>query len=338
MSVLNPRRYLCHRATTPIRLDGRLDDPAWRDAPWTEDFVDIEGDAKPLPRHRTRAKMLWDDDFFYIGAELEEPNVWATLTEHDSIIFLDNDFEVFLDPDSDNHLYYELEVNALNTTWDLLLNRPYKDGGTPISHWEMKGVRTAVFVDGTLNNPLDTDRGWSVEIAIPWSAIMESKERPDALGRPPTPWKPDEGTTWRVNFSRVEWDVEVEGVRIRKVPNRPEHNWVWSPQEVIDMHRPEHWGYVQFTHAEPGQGAFVDDPSRPARAALHEAYYALHEHRRIHGAWPDSLREVLPNPGLPMRLHTTPSLFEVHCDCEYEDGSVHRWAIRQDALVWEVPL
>ena len=65
--------------------------------------------------------MLWDDDYLYIAAELEEPHVWATLTQHDAVIFHDNDFEVFLNPEGDSHLYAELELNALNTTWDLLL-------------------------------------------------------------------------------------------------------------------------------------------------------------------------------------------------------------------------
>ena len=67
-----------------------------------DDFQDIEGDKKPRPRFRTRAKMLWDDQFFYVAAELEEPHVWATLTKHDSVIFHDNDFEIFIDPDGDN--------------------------------------------------------------------------------------------------------------------------------------------------------------------------------------------------------------------------------------------
>ena len=59
--------------------------------------------------------MLWDDDYFYIGAELREPHVWGTLTAHDSVIFHDNDFEVFIDPNGDNHEYYEFEINALGT-------------------------------------------------------------------------------------------------------------------------------------------------------------------------------------------------------------------------------
>ena len=73
---------------------------------------------------------------------------------------------MFLDPDGDSHLYGELELNALNTTWDLLLTKPYKDGGRAVNAWEITGLKTAVHVDGTLNDPRDTDRGWTVEIAL----------------------------------------------------------------------------------------------------------------------------------------------------------------------------
>src|SRR5215207_2866652 len=88
-----PKIYECVRADAPIRIDGRLDDSAWRRAPWTDAFIDIQGTSKPTPRFRTRAKMLWDDEYFYVAADLEEPHVWATLTRHDSVIFHDNDFE-----------------------------------------------------------------------------------------------------------------------------------------------------------------------------------------------------------------------------------------------------
>ena len=102
-------------------LTGRLSHSDWQRAPWTDLFVDIEGDVKPRPRFDTRVKMLWDESYFYVGAVLNEPHVWATLTEHDSVIFHDNDFEVFIDPDGDNHQYYEYEINAFGTDWDLRL-------------------------------------------------------------------------------------------------------------------------------------------------------------------------------------------------------------------------
>src|SRR5438034_51297 len=50
-----PKGYVCYRARGPVRIDGQLDDDAWNAAPWTDDFVDIEGDIRPRPRFRTRA-------------------------------------------------------------------------------------------------------------------------------------------------------------------------------------------------------------------------------------------------------------------------------------------
>ena len=115
-------------------------------APWTDAFVDIEGDVRPRPRFHTRAKMLWDDTYFYVAALLEEPHVWGTLTKHDSVIFQDNDFEIFIDPDGDNQEYYEIEINALNTEWDLFLKKAYRDGGPAMNEWEIPGLKTAVHV------------------------------------------------------------------------------------------------------------------------------------------------------------------------------------------------
>lgn len=234
---LAPRGYVCPRAAVPPSLDGSLQDAVWASAPWSADFVDIEGDRKPTPRFRTRVKMLWDDSCLYIGAELEEPHLQASLTEHDSVIFHDNDFEVFIDPDGDGHLYSELELNALNTTWDLLLPKPYRAGGPPLDGWELAGLKTAVHLEGTLNDPSDLDRGWTVEIAIPWKALAQTAQ---------TSFPPNPGDHWRINFSRVQWHWDVVEGRYVKRPGLAEDNWVWSPQGVIDMHRPERWGYLQF--------------------------------------------------------------------------------------------
>jgi Carbohydrate family 9 binding domain-like len=324
-----PRGYVCYRAKSPITIDGRLDDAAWADAPWSEPFCDIEGDRKPDPRLRTRMKMLWDDSALYIAAELEEPHVWATLKDHDAVIFHDNDFEVFLDPDADSHLYGELELNALKTTWDLLLNKPYKDGGRAIDAWEITGLKTAVQIDGTLNDPRDTDRGWTVEIAWPWKSIKE-------IATCPVP--PRHGDQWRINFSRVEWDMEIVDGKYRKVPKRPEHNWVWSPHGVIDMHRPERWGILQFSTEPPGTTTLLPDPAQAARDYLHRIYYAQRDYRKLHGQYATSLsglQAALPsNDSLAApRLDTTRNGFEASVERVKPDGARERWRITQDARI-----
>jgi len=264
----HPRGYICYRAAHPLSMNGALTDAAWESAPWTENFVDIEDKPELRPWFSTRVKMLWDDEFFYIGAELEEPHLWATLTEHDSVIFQDNDFEVFIDPDGDNCDYYEFEINALGTTWDLRLPKPYRAGGSAINEWEIPGMKSAVRLKGTLNNPHDVDTGWAIELAFPWKVLGEFANRP----APPNP-----GDQWRVNFSRVQWDLRVTNGEYEKWPDRPEHNWVWSPQHAIDMHRPWHWGYVQFSDQEPGTEEYVADPDHEARMRLHAAYFAWQE-------------------------------------------------------------
>jgi hypothetical protein len=310
-----PKHYVCYQAPTPITVDGQLDDAAWSAALWTEAFVDIEGASRPLPRFLTRAKMLWDQDYFYIAAELEEPHVWGTLTERDAVIYHDNDFELFIDPDGDTHEYYELEINALGTEWDLLLVRPYRDGAPAVNAWDITGLKTAVHVAGTLNDPTDTDTGWSVEIAIPWNVLAECAHRPAP---------PQSGDTWWVNFSRVQWRAEAVDGGYRKSidpatgESYPEHNWVWSPQGLIAMHYPEMWGRVQFVDRVRGSETpvFVVADDRDARWALRRLYYAEREHERRYGSYTADLSQlgldglVTPNFDWPPAITASQTIFE----------------------------
>lgn len=234
--------------------------------------------------------MLWDDAFFYVGAELEEPHIWATLTQRDSVIFHDNDFEIFLDPDGDHHNYFEIEINALNTVWDLRLPKPYRDGGPALNEWDATEMKTAVKLHGTLNDPTDVDGSWSVEVAIPWASMT-----PHAGGNCP----PKVGDQWKVNFSRVQWQTDIEGTLYRKKPGLKEDNWVWSPQGEIQMHLPEMWGVVQF--ADGPNERYVDDGSWPARKVLVDYYNRQHAFRREHNRW-GTQEEVCPNIGMTLRL------------------------------------
>ncbi len=253
-----PLSYVCYRASGAPRLDGSLDDAAWRAAPWSAVFVDIEGSARPAPRFETRMKMLWDDRYLYVGARLQEPDVWGTLTQRDAVIFHDNDFEMFIDPDGDALNYVELEINALNDVWDLFLAKPYRDGGHADDSFDIAGLRTGVRVEGTLNHAGDTDSAWTVTIAIPWRSL----ERASGTTAAPHP-----GQRWRINYSRVEWHTTVVDGAYQKVPGLREDNWVWSPQGMVDMHQPEHWGYVEFSpvRADRRPAAPEPAPAPPAR-------------------------------------------------------------------------
>jgi eukaryotic-like serine/threonine-protein kinase len=328
-----PRGYVCYRATGPVTIDGKLDDAAWKAAPWTDDFVDIEGDRRIKPRFRTRVKMLWDDNYLYIGAELEEPHVQGTNTRRDSYIFHeDNDFEVFLNPDGNNHHYAELEMNALNTVWDLRLKKPYRDGGKAEDAWDIPGLRTAVHVNGTVNNPRDLDKGWTLEIAIPWEIVRALNDKPGSA--------PRDGEQWRINFSRVQWRFDTVAGKYVRRKDRREDNWVWSPQGVVDMHQPETWGYVQFSTAAPGAAAFRPDPAGPAKHLLHRIYYAQKTFKKEHGRYARSLAELKLADAREATLAGPPVLkaeadrFRATADVKLPGGGRQRWHIREDSRVW----
>lgn len=326
MKDIVPRGYVCYRAAHPPKIDGRLDDAAWQSVPWTENFVDIEGVRRPKPRLRTRAKMLWDAEYFYIAAELEDPHVWATLTKHDSVIFNDNDFELFIDPDGDNHAYYEFEINALNTSWDLFLPKPYKDEGLADNGWEIPGLKTAVHVTGTRNDPADRDTGWTVEIAVPWAALCE-------FARRPVP--PREGDQWRIDFSRVEWQHRIVAGKYEKVPRTKEDNWVWSPIGIVDMHRPERWGFVQFSAQPPGRTRFQPDPALRGREALMEIYYQQQAFREKHGHWAGNLALfALDQTAVSLHPRLTVAGDEFRASLDVPVGSeIQTWTIRQDSRI-----
>lgn len=224
-SLPPPRAYLSPRSHAPIVIDGRADEPDWQRAGWASDFVDITGDANLSPIYSTRAKLLWDDEALYVFADLEEPNVTASLTNRDDVVWKDNDFEIFIDPDGDGENYYEFEFNALNTVFDLFLVRPYNrpEGTFVLHHWNAQGLKSAVCVHGSLNDARDRDTGWSLEVKIPNAALANGFEKPFAAGR-----------TIRVGFSRVEW-----------LKSEREENWTWGATGEINMHKPEKWGIVR---------------------------------------------------------------------------------------------
>lgn len=332
-----PRHYVCYRTGGPIKVDGKLDEASWRKAAWTDYFVDIRGNSQPLPRYKTRVKMLWDDKYLYVGAELQEPNLWATLRERDTVIFRDNDFEVFIDPNGSTQPYYETEINALGTVWDLLLRAPYRDiGDAAINAFDMKGLKVGIGLHGTLDNPSDVDTGWTVEVAFPWSVLGEGA----LAGAPPAP-----GSQWRINFSRVEWHLQVQnGIYLKGTDPKtgktlPEDNWVWSPQGLINMHYPEMWGFLQFSGKTVGEGEseFVWNPVEEVKWDLRLVYYAERQYFDEHGEFAPDLSQLglkeLPLSGytLPPAIFVTPSLFEAIIPSTDGKTDIH---IEQDGKTW----
>tara|TARA_B100001250_G_C19761750_1_gene772809 strand:- start:362 stop:1438 length:1077 start_codon:yes stop_codon:yes gene_type:complete len=322
-----PQKYICYKADSPIVLDGKIDDKAWENIEWTQSFVDIEGDLKPRPYYDTKVKMTWDEDYFYFGAKMEDPHVWATLTERDAVIFKDNDFEIFLDPDGDTHNYYELEVNAFETEWDLMLLKPYHDDShVALDSWDIPGLITKVYINGTINNPSDKDKGWSVEIAIPWKAFAGNFRSNNY---------PKEGEEWKVNFSRVHWETDIISSKYVK-KDKPEFNWVWSPQGLISMHMPERWGLVRFTENRKKEKIkFIDSDIDNVRWAMRQIYYCQGNYFLENKKYSTSVDELglakspVKNIDWDPQIFITPSGWEA--SISYKKNKI---IIRKDGKVW----
>jgi hypothetical protein len=276
-----PKSYIAQHTSEPIKIDGEAKESSWNKVLWSDDFMDIEG--IDTPKFRTRLKMMYDDTNLYFYAELEDPHVWATLKKRDTVIFHNKDFEIFIDPDGDTHPYYEYEINALNTVWDLMITKPYRDGGKVFTNWDFKNAKSAIHINGTLNNPSDIDKMWSVEIAIPWKAIYETYD-----DRSHVP----QGKTWRINFSRVHYDHDIVANRYHKKRDEKtgkqlhEYNWVWTPQGVINLHEPEKWGYVYFSKKSVGEkDEFIYSKDEVIKQKLYEIHRSLKGYLKKGSEW-----------------------------------------------------
>eukprot|EP00927_Polykrikos_kofoidii_P073506 TRINITY_DN69536_c0_g1_i1.p1 TRINITY_DN69536_c0_g1~~TRINITY_DN69536_c0_g1_i1.p1 ORF type:complete len:407 (+),score=83.29 TRINITY_DN69536_c0_g1_i1:69-1289(+) len=301
-----PRHYVAHRVVGPPKIDGVLDESLWNEVPWTDEFVDIADG--PVPRKKTRAKVRWDDAFLYVAAKMEEDEIWANVTKRNDVIFHDNDFEVFLDPAGSTHYYKEFEVNALANTWQLCLNKPYGNGGYENSTrtfansgWDMHS-RAASHVVGTINDATTPASGWTVEIALPMTSLLENQSGAT----------PRDGAYWRLGFSRVEWRVLRHGANYVKDPAYPsEDNWVWQPMGEINMHLPERWGILEFAdRVKPTSRGPTRDPSWPARHVVAAVYDAEMAWAKANGGtFTDSLEDL--------RTVAPPDAFACGaCDCK----------------------
>jgi len=315
-----PKTYVASKIAFPLFdfLDGDLTKDVWNDVDFSDLFDDIRGEKyapsndRPNDRCQTRFKAVWDDDYLYIAAILESDfETQAHFEERNSPIFQrDSDFEIFVDPIGSNHNYKELEVNAINTIWNLMLNQPYADGGKEFSariaqpgdnrYYEVYHQKTATkLLKGALNDP-NGSATWSIEVALGFKDILAH------VGDV----SPRIGNMMRINFSRVERQGAI--------------NWTWQPQVVWDpinhrysgyvaMHLPDAWGYIVFGDKKsPDHGDKNDaeigtldngistlprDPSWPGRLAAMNVYYAQKafssQHNETYAGSIDEMKDLL---------------------------------------------
>lgn len=253
--------YTAHRIKSKIHVDGKLDEGVWQRAKCSANFRDlISGDTT---RYDTRAAVMWDDEFLYVGYWIEEPYLQASLTKRDAPIYQDNDVELFI---AGEDAYYEFEINAYGTIYEVFfiweesyLNKGYSNvetfdldeegvryfngvglknhpRGLRIGYWnwDYPGLQSGVHLKGSINDDTDIDEGWTVELALPWAGLRSVK----ADGKLNLP--PKDGDAWRMDFSRFNQKKAPP-------PVKDSGGWAWSPHGVWDSHVPECFTYIYFS-------------------------------------------------------------------------------------------
>ena len=172
------KHMIARRATGPIRLDGRLDEPDWQHLPAASGFAKVRPTFAAQSVYETEVRILFTDDALFIGAynrdssgvldELRLPDLRRDANPGDIDVFA-----VTLGPMGDGRTVFAMQVSPLGSLTDIQAF----DGGASFSfswdtRWQARTTRS--------------DSGWIAEIEIPWSSIRYARG----------------STTWDINFTR----------------------------------------------------------------------------------------------------------------------------------------
>ena len=254
VKVIPVKRYVATKIAKPIKLDGKLDEPAWKAAPSTGVFVDtMSGNPGGVV---TEAKLLWDNQNLYIGFENADSDVWSLLTERDAKLWTQEAVEVMIDADGNGKSYIELQVAQNGTIFDTYLPtyRKYEDSIDPkakLYSWNSK-MKASVKVDGTLNKREDQDKGWAVEIALPLADA-------NGMDKPGVKTPPAVGDKWKINMFRLDAPKDKGQIAV-----------AWSAPMVGDFHKLDRFGELVFGDEKgevPGPKVVVKDDKAAAKGA-----------------------------------------------------------------------
>ena len=195
--------YFCHKIKNKITIDGRLDEEGWKKADVIDTFYILRKSPKAKIREalsKTSARLLWDNEFLYIGIEAQDKDIWSTIKEHDGNLWTEDVLETFFKPDKNKYIYYEFEFSPRNVVLDLLWPRRRARSLQFAKGFE-SNLKSAVKVYGTLKNWKDKDKKWVLEVAIPFSCFKDASLPPKV------------GSEWKFAVCRYDYSVYLPGGR-----------------------------------------------------------------------------------------------------------------------------
>jgi hypothetical protein len=172
-----PKEVSAKKAESTIKVDGRLDEAAWKEAQEAGDFIQLQPEKGKPASERTIVKILYDDNNVYFGFwcfDSEPQKIAAHMTKRDADIRSDDSVYVLLDTFHDRRSCYYVSTNLLGTQWD---GRITDNGRTFDSTWD--GLWRAA--------ARKTDFGWTAEFAVELGTIK---------------YEPGKNKTWGLSLGR----------------------------------------------------------------------------------------------------------------------------------------
>ncbi len=247
------------KATTPPRIDGKLDEALWEQARPSRPFVHTLNGTLAEPR--TTVRLAWDEQRLYVAFDVEDDFLVSEYTERDQHLWKQDAVEIMLDPDGDGRNYFEVQVSPRGVVFDTRYDTRRQP--KPYGHldWDSR-AEAAVQVRGQVGDE-EGDQGYTVEIAFPWAAF--------ATGEPPAT-RPRPNQSWRINFYVMD---SRRGGTQRAV--------AWSPPRVGDFHVPSRFGRVVFRDPSrvPAAGAQQGGGTPPSIPLRPEVLQGIREHLRL---------------------------------------------------------
>jgi hypothetical protein len=212
----------CRWLKGQIEFDGNLNESGWKQAEPIEFRVPW---LNRNPKTATKARLLWDKEYLYFAAEMEDHDLYADKLEGNGRLWENDVFELFFKPSTTSLAYYEFQVNAANARLEMYLPSRGAGGYTRFGPLlEQFHIEAIVKLNGTLNDWTDKDKGWNVEGRISWDAFKATGGRP----------KP--GDIWRFALCRYDYSVTLE---------QPEQS-TSAPLTRPDFHRYEDYQELVF--------------------------------------------------------------------------------------------
>ncbi|KAK9763856.1 hypothetical protein K7432_009120 [Basidiobolus ranarum] len=295
-NVPSPKTHVSYRSSGSIVLDGKLDDEAWQKVPWTQNFGNIQGPSgiTPPSMMNTRVKIMFDEEYIYVGAQIDEEVIRAKKSYCAGKVWDDNDFQFYLDADRTNTNLKVIKMNALGLYEALIYDKPPSNKGVGKT-WDIKSkFEFKVYTNGKVNDPNWTKvKGgfWSVEWKLHKSLLSnKATSKRDVQGVPayqnmnflrtgynPTsvyPLPNQANTTSTASLFFGIPPVSNSAALRRRHQVTPRYQFSWTPQYSNDPTNPDLWGHMEFKDSTNTSLPFVEDPNYPTRFALTQVYYA----------------------------------------------------------------